>query len=90
MAWGNYLRHFHRQHPRVTQEALEQFVTEDGKNSYLLLTECLNELASDSRPLKVLDLGCGDGRLTEEILRRPTFEISVSGLDLLDVEISRT
>ncbi|MEU3464418.1 class I SAM-dependent methyltransferase [Streptomyces sp. NPDC006733] len=59
----SFLRTFHAEHPAVTPRSLSRGRDATGRSSYRLLSDLV---AGRSR---VLDLGCGDGFLLEEIAR---------------------
>ena len=86
LSWDAYLRTFHRDKPRATDEGLGVFQSAEGKTSYRLLAETLTDAAA-SAPA-VLDLACGDGRLLAEI-RAVAPAAGVTGLDMSPDEIAR-
>ena len=73
-----YLVSWHARRPGATSQMLTGSDAGDGRTSYQVLADVL------PRPLEVLDLGCGDGVLAEELLAR---EHRVTGIDLSEEEI---
>jgi SAM-dependent methyltransferase len=86
LSWDDYLRAFHRDKPRATDEGLGIFRSAEGKTSYRLLADTL--AGSVASTPAVLDLACGDGRLLAEI-RAVAPAAAVTGLDMSPEEIAR-
>jgi SAM-dependent methyltransferase len=86
LSWDDYLRGFHREKPRATDEGLGAFRSAEGKTSYRLLADTL--AVARVRAPAVLDLACGDGRLLTEI-RAVAPGATVTGLDMSADEIAR-
>ena len=87
--WDDYLQDFHRRLPDATSASLEPFLTTDGKTSYRLLAETLDERLPRAAGVRVLDLGCGDGRLSRELIGLRGAAVRPFGLDLSADEIAR-
>jgi SAM-dependent methyltransferase len=88
-AWNDYLREFHRAIPDATSSSIGRFTNAAGKTTYRLLAETLSENAATSGTVRVLDLGCGDGRLVDEIAAVLGARAAIAGLDLSHDEIER-
>lgn len=61
------LRAFHRRHAGSSPLVFGRGRMEDGRTSYAWLASVVDE---DGGPAQVLDLGCGDGSLLDELVRR--------------------
>ncbi len=84
--WDDYYRDFHRKRPSATGETFLKLWTADGNTSYGILAEALSETMSS-----VLDIGCGDGVLLEEIARRfPRTQLSGIDLNEADIVLARS
>lgn len=66
----------HAEHPAVTAEAFGAGRAPDGRSSYEILGD---RVAAGGR---VLDLGCGDGRLLELLARRAARGVDLSAHSL--------
>jgi SAM-dependent methyltransferase len=86
-AWDEYLRTFHRDKPRATDEGLVPFRSADGKTPYRLLADALQSRAGSR--VEILDLACGDGRLVEDIVAVAGPAATVTGIDMSEHEIAR-
>jgi len=79
-----FLQSFHSLHPGVTSQIFAQTRIGRGKSSYELLVDTLPD---DGAPLKVVDLGCGDGFLLELLGKRHSKKLHLIGVDMSEAEL---
>src|ERR1700722_13449862 len=84
--WNQYLIAMHKRAPSMTPLAYSKYQTRDGKNSYEILAETLNEFGS--RPISFLDLACGDGHLIPYGLKKVAQASQVYGIDMSEGELA--
>ena len=80
----DFLQSFHSLHPGVTSQIFAQTRMGRGKSSYELLVDTLPD---DGAPLKVVDLGCGDGFLLELLGKRHSKKLHLIGVDMSEAEL---
>lgn len=80
--WHEYLDAFHAELPYANElfTLLRRF---SGETSYAVLAKAV----ALARPLRVLDPGCGDGNLEDELLSRLPAETHIWGIDSSAAEI---
>jgi trans-aconitate methyltransferase len=80
----DFLQSFHSLNPGVTTKVFAQAKICGGKSSYDLLVDTLPD---DGAPLKVVDLGCGDGFLLELLGKRHSKKLHLIGVDMSESEL---
>lgn len=83
--WADHIQEVHRVDPGFTSRSFAELKNNEGLNSYAWLAQ----LVPESQSLSVLDLACGDGELTAQVLARLGSNGRVSGVDLSMAEIER-
>ncbi|HEV3152839.1 MAG TPA: class I SAM-dependent methyltransferase [Candidatus Baltobacteraceae bacterium] len=81
--WHGYFEAFHAQLPHAN-ELFTLMCNYGGLTSYRVLAEA----AAASGPRTVLDLGCGDGNLIEELLDVTDDRVRIDGIDISEAEIA--
>jgi SAM-dependent methyltransferase len=79
-----FLQRFHSRYPGVTPKVFAHARISGGKSSYDLLVEKIPEPCA---PLTVLDLGCGDGFLLEQLCQRKNKKLHLIGVDMSEAEL---
>jgi SAM-dependent methyltransferase len=85
--WNEYLIAFHQKHGRFGEKVVEQMHTSSGETSYDLLASRIQAMAPDARA--ILDIGCGDGTLMARIAERFGHEVSLTGIELVEMDVAR-
>jgi ubiquinone/menaquinone biosynthesis C-methylase UbiE len=83
--WQDYLNAFHSQLPHAN-ELFTLLQRHSGETSYAVLANAVAAFGAS----RVLDLGCGDGNLVDELLRRLPQTARVTGADSSETEIRMT
>lgn len=85
----SFLVRFHERIPCATRDGVGTLHDDSGRTSYEILMDALFTTAPD--PMRVLDVGCGDGTLLSAIHKRFP-KAALAGIDLVapDVAIART
>jgi SAM-dependent methyltransferase len=81
--WIEHLIEAHDLAPSMTPNAFAAYKSKDGRNSYEILS---GEIKS-FQDLRILDLGCGDGFLTNEVLPKLSATCQVIGIDMSETEL---
>lgn len=85
--WNEHLLAYHRLTPGATPRALASYRTAEGSTSYDLLVDVAARAARQrSRPLRLLDLACGDGYLIELCLKQLGGGAQITGVDMSEAE----
>ena len=79
-----FLQSFHSLHPGVTSKVFAHAKICRGKSSYDLLVDTLPD---NRAPLKVVDLGCGDGFLLELLSKHQSKKLHLIGVDMSEAEL---
>jgi len=80
----NFLQSFHSRYPGVTSKLFAHAKIYTGFSSYDLLSE---HISDEYAPLTVLDLGCGDGFLLEQLCKRKQKKHHLIGVDMSEAEL---
>jgi SAM-dependent methyltransferase len=80
----DFLQRFHSRYPGVTPKVFAHARISGGKSSYDLLVE---KIPDNCAPLTVLDLGCGDGFLLEQLCQRKLQKLHIIGVDMSEAEL---
>lgn len=83
--WADHIQEVHRLNPGFTAQSFAPLKDALGLNSYARLAR----LVPEGDGSRILDLACGDGDLTSQILTRLGSRGQVVGLDLSLAEIER-
>lgn len=83
--WKQVLLDFHKSNTGVTYQIFKNFRTKGGFNSYQLIS---NEISSQKEnPVKILDIGCGNGILSEYCLESISPISNYIGIDISEHQI---
>src|ERR1041385_2029945 len=82
--WTDHLRRAHAAVAGMTPPVFGAHRTKEGLNSYQVLAKTLDSCRG---PIRVLDLGCGDGFLLRYLLPKLDRGSEVIGVDMVDSEI---
>ena len=80
-----FLKEFHAQLPGCTSQTMASQLTPENKSSYELLADLV---PVGNKPLKVLDLACGDGYLLSLLESRNQQGLELHGIDMSEGELS--
>lgn len=87
--WKQLLLDFHELKPGTTFGLFKDFKNEENLNSYQLIS---NQLPKETtKPLKILDIGCGNGILSKYCTERISSKSEYVGIDIskAQIELSR-
>ncbi len=81
--WLSYLERFHADHP-TANDLFTLLVTLEGRTSYGVLAHG----AAMTHARTILDIACGDGNLTDELLAACDPQVRLTGIDICAPEIA--
>ena len=84
---AEFMHAFHTAHPGATPVALSHWQVDDTQtSSYDLLADFLSEQAGGE---VIVDLGCGDGFLAEQLIKADNGPLAVIGVDASPAELKK-
>lgn len=85
--WDEHLLEYHRSDPGVTPRSFAQWKSRSGLSSYELLADAVSAEIGSKHSVRILDLACGDGYLSELLIKRLGNRARLIGVDMSAAEL---